>query len=46
MVSYIMGGMQVKGIWKQDPKANIFPKMDKNGEWRNLHNEESSILYW
>ena len=24
MVSYIKGGMQGKGIWKQDPEANIW----------------------
>ena len=24
MVSYIKGGMQAKGIWKQDPEANIW----------------------
>jgi len=24
MVSYINGGMQAKGIWKQDPEANIW----------------------
>ena len=23
MVSYIKGGIQAKGIWKQDPEANI-----------------------
>ena len=23
MVSYIKGGMRAKGIWKQDPEANI-----------------------
>ena len=23
MVSYIKGGMQAMGIWKQDPEANI-----------------------
>ena len=23
MVSYIKGGMQAKGIWKQDPETNI-----------------------
>ena len=23
MVSYIKGGMQAKGIWKQDPEAKI-----------------------
>ena len=24
MVSYIIGGMQAKGIWEQDPEANIW----------------------
>ena len=24
MVSYIKGEMQAKGIWKQDPEANIY----------------------
>ena len=24
MVSYIKGGMQAKGIWKQDPEVNIW----------------------
>ena len=24
IVSYIKGGMQAKGIWKQDPEANIW----------------------
>ena len=24
MVSYIKGGIQAKGIWKQDPEANIW----------------------
>ena len=24
MVSYIKGGSQAKGIWKQDPEANIW----------------------
>ena len=27
MVSYIKGGMQAKGIWKQDPEANIWMRM-------------------
>ena len=26
MVSYIKGGIQAKGIWKQDPEANIWAK--------------------
>ena len=26
MVSYIKGGMQAKGTWKQDPEANIGAK--------------------
>ena len=24
MVSYIKGGIQAKGIWKQDPEENIW----------------------
>ena len=31
MVSYIKGGTQAKGIWKQDPEANILMRME-NGE--------------
>ena len=27
MVSYIKGGMQAKGIWKQDPEANIWAQI-------------------
>ena len=42
MVSYINGGMQANGIWKQDPEANI---RDENGECRRLHNEELHSLY-
>ena len=34
MVSYIKGGMQAKGIWKQDPEANIYAQ--KGSEW-GLH---------
>jgi hypothetical protein len=45
MVSYIKGGMQAKGIFKQDPEANMWPNRDENGEWRRLHNEELNSLY-
>ena len=45
MASYIKGGMQAKGIWKQDPEANIWAQMDENGEWRRFHNEELHSLY-
>ena len=31
MVSYIKGGMQAKGIWKQDPEANIWAQ--EEWEW-------------
>ena len=30
-VSYIKGGIQVKGIWKQDPEANIWSQ--EEWEW-------------
>ena len=42
MVSYIKGGTRAKGIWKQDPEANI---LTHSGEWRRLHNEELHSLY-
>ena len=45
MVSYIKGGIQAKGIRKQDPEANIWAQEGKNGEWRRLHNEELHSLY-
>ena len=45
MVSYIKGGMQAKGIWKQDPEANIWAQEGCNEEWRRLHNEEFHSLY-
>ena len=38
-VSYIKGGMQAKGIWKQDPEANIWAQegwewgMEKAPQW-------------
>ena len=31
MVSYIKGGIQAKGIWKQDPEANIWAQ--EGWEW-------------
>jgi hypothetical protein len=30
MVSYIKGGTQAKGIWKQDPEANILAQKEEN----------------
>ena len=45
MISYIKGGKQVKGIWKQDAEANIWLKRDENGEWRSLQNEELHSFY-
>ena len=38
MVSYIKGGTQAKGIWKQDPEANIWMGSE-NEEKRRLHSE-------
>jgi hypothetical protein len=37
--------MQAKGIWKQDPEANIWAKRDDNGECRRFHKEELNISY-
>ena len=31
MVSYIKGGIQAKGIWKQDPEASIWTHNDWEG---------------
>ena len=31
LVSYIKGGIQAKGIWKQDPEANIWAQ--EGWEW-------------
>ena len=45
MVSYIRGGMQAKDVRKQDPEAIFGSKIDENGEWRRLHNEELYSLY-
>ena len=45
MVSYIKGGMQAKGIWKQDPEASISPKWGDNEKWRIFYNEELNSLY-
>ena len=45
MVSYIKGGMQAKGIWKQVPEANIWVQEGWDVGWRSLHNEESHSLY-
>ena len=45
MVSYIKGEIQVKGILKHDPEANIWAQRDEIGEWRRLHNEELLTLY-
>ena len=35
------GGIQAKGIWKQDPEANIWAQE----KWKKLHNEEFHSLY-
>ena len=45
MVSYIKGGMQAKGIWKQDPEANIW--VQEEWEWgvEKLHNEELGVHF-
>jgi hypothetical protein len=46
MVFYIKGGIQAKGIRKQDLEAEYFgPKRESNGELRRLHNEELHSLY-
>ena len=45
MVSYIKGGTQSKGVWKQIPKAKIGAQEGENGEWRRLDNEERHSLY-
>ena len=37
--------MQTKSISKQGPECIPGPKMDTNGEWRRLHNEELHSLY-
>ena len=40
MVPYIKGEMQAKGIWKQDPEANIWAQeawewgVEKAPQWR------------
>ena len=31
MISYIKGGIQVKGIWIQDPEASICAQKDRMG---------------
>ena len=41
MVSYIKGGMQAKGIWKQDPEENIWAQEGWEWEGSNLYLEES-----
>ena len=45
MVSYIKEEMQAKGIWKQDPEANIWAQ--EGWEWgvERLHNEELHTFY-
>jgi hypothetical protein len=45
MVSYIKGGMQAKGIWKQDPKANILAQKGWELGVIGLDNEELHRLY-
>ena len=44
MLSYIKGETKAKGIWKQDPEANIWAQ-ERWEEWRRLHNEERHSLY-
>ena len=45
MVPYIKGRMQAS-IFENRILRRIFrPKMDENGEWRRLHNEELHTLY-
>ena len=39
MVSYIKGGMQAKGIWKQDPETNLWAQEER--EW-----EVEKVLQW
>ena len=45
MVSYIKEGMQAKGIWKQDPEANIWDQEGCKCKWRRLLNDELHSLY-
>ena len=45
IVSYIKGGMQAKGVWKQDLSRVFGPKKDVNGEWRRLYDEELHSSY-
>ena len=45
MFSYIKGGIQAKGILKQDPEANICSQEGCEWGWRRLHNEELHNLY-
>ena len=42
MVSYIKGGTQVKGIWKQDPDANIWAQVGCEWGVEELH----SLYCW
>ena len=36
--------MQVKGICKRDPEANVWANGKENGEWRRLHIEQLHSL--
>ena len=36
---------RLRGIWKQDPEANIWAQEGCEGEWRRFHNEELHNLY-
>ena len=53
MVSYIKGRIQTKGIWKQDPEANICAQegwewgVEKAPQWGTSKVLKSSIIfYW
>ena len=44
MVSYIKGGMQAKGIWKQEPEANIWAQ--EGCEWWVEKASQSGTSYF
>ena len=46
MVSYIKGGIQAKGIWKQDPEANIWIQEGWECGVERLHDAEPDSLYF
>ena len=45
MISYIKGGIQAKGIWKQDPKANIWAQEGWERREEKAPKEEIYRLY-